>query len=76
MTETQKIIQELGGPTKIGDYFQIRPQAVCLWSLRNRIPVERVPALLRLAEERGVQCDLKKLRADVDWEAIKTHKKQ
>lgn len=37
----------------------------------DRIPVDRVPALLRLAKKRKVSLRAEQLRPDVDWAAVK-----
>lgn len=64
------IIKSLGGPVAVARHLGVRSQAVSLWCSKERIPVERVPALLRLAQERGVQLTAWDLRHDMDWAAV------
>lgn len=71
MESTQELIQRLGGPTKIGRFFNIRPQAVSLWASKQRIPAERLPALVRMAKELGLELNPEDVRSDIDWAALK-----
>lgn len=48
----------------------VRSQAVSLWSTTGRVPVDRVPALLRLAQQQGVHLTAWDLRKDIDWAAV------
>lgn len=64
------LINSLGGPVAISKQLGVSPQAVSLWSSSGRIPVERVPALLRMAGERGLELSARQLRADFDWAAV------
>lgn len=66
----REIIQSLGGPAEVGRRLGVRGQAVSLWCTSGRIPVERVPALLRLAKEMGVELTAWDLRRDIDWAAV------
>lgn len=66
----REIIQSLGGPAEVGRHLGVRSQAVSLWGSTGRIPVERVPALLRLAKERGIELTAWDLRNDIDWAAV------
>ena len=67
----EQIIRSLGGPTIVGRHLDIRGQAVSHWMRLDRIPVDRVPALLRLAKKRKVSLRAEQLRPDVDWAAVK-----
>lgn len=60
----------LGGPTIVGRKLGIRPQAVSLWVLNKRVPAARVPALIRMARERGVDISPAMLRSDIDWSGL------
>jgi len=71
MVNTQELIQRLGGPTKIGRFFNIRPQAVSLWASKERIPVKRLPAMVRMAKELGFELNPEDIRSDIDWAALK-----
>ena len=64
------IIVLLGGPTVIGRRLGIRPQAVSIWLANKRVPVARVPALVRMARERGVEIGPETLRNDIDWAGL------
>lgn len=66
----REIIQSLGGPTEVARQLGVRSQAVSLWCAAGRIPLERVPALLRIASERGVQLRAQDIRSDFDWAAV------
>jgi len=66
----REIIQSLGGPTEVARYLGVRSQAVSLWGVTGRVPLDRVPALLRLASERGVALAPEDLRADYDWSVV------
>lgn len=64
------ILQALGGPAAVGRRLGVRSQAVSLWAIKGRVPADRVPALLRLARERGVPLAPEQLRGDIDWRAV------
>lgn len=66
----KEIIAALGGPTAIARRLGVRSQAVSLWAISDRIPLERVPELLRMAAELGVALNPEDLRADYDWAAV------
>lgn len=67
----EKIIRSLGGPTIVGTHLGIRSQAVNHWMRLDRVPVDRVPALVRLARKRKVSLRAEQLRPDIDWAAVK-----
>jgi hypothetical protein len=69
--DTQQLISQLGGPTVIGRQLQIRPQAVSHWVVRGRVPTNRIPTLIRMAKEKGLEVDPRSIRADVDWDALR-----
>ncbi len=60
----------LGGPTEIGSRVGCAPQAVSQWLKKDRVPVARVPALVRMARERGVDIGPEVLRNDIDWSGL------
>ena len=64
---TRDIIRKLGGPVYVGWYLGINSQAVSHWSSKNRIPVARVPELMRLCNKLGVRVTPKQMRPDIDW---------
>ena len=68
--QIKDIIQALGGPAAVGRRLDVRSQAVSLWGTTGQIPLERVPALLRLADEVGVAVSATDLRADYDWSVV------
>lgn len=57
----------LGGPTQIGARVGCAPQAVSQWLKKDRVPAARVPALVRMAREQGVELRPEMLRNDIDW---------
>lgn len=67
----QDIIQKLGGPVLVGRSLGIRSQAVSQWSVKNRIPVARVPQLLRLSRKKRLGLTAHHMRPDLDWAAVK-----
>jgi DNA-binding transcriptional regulator YdaS (Cro superfamily) len=67
----QDLISKLGGPSKVGRLLGIRPQAVSLWVTKTRVPAERVPTLIRLAREQGLNVSPEEFRSDVDWAALR-----
>ena len=67
----KEIVTALGGPTKIGATLGIRPQAVSLWVIHDRIPTARIPSLIRIAKGRGIHLTPEELRADLDWAALR-----
>lgn len=70
METTRLIITQLGGPAEVGRALGIRPQAVSLWVRKGRVPLDRVPELLALGAERGIELTAATLRADFDWDAV------
>lgn len=67
----QDIIKSLGGPTTVARHLGVRSQAVSLWTSKNRIPAERVPALEALARELGADARAEAMRPDVDWAVLR-----
>ena len=65
------LIRSLGGPAIVGRALGIRSQAVSQWIRSNRIPIRRVPELLRFAERRKVRLSASAMRPDVDWGALR-----
>lgn len=65
------IIQSLGGPTAVARRLGVRPQAISLWGLKNRIPADRVPALEAMAREMGADPRAEAMRPDVDWAVLR-----
>lgn len=55
----------------MGRLLGIRPQAVSLWVTKTRVPAERVPTLIRLAREQGLNVSPEEFRSDVDWAALR-----
>lgn len=64
------IIRALGGPTAVARRLEVRSQAVSLWVAGGQVPLERVPALLRMAEDLGVKVSATDLRGDYDWGVV------
>lgn len=62
--ETKDIIADLGGPVAVGRHLGISSQAVSLW---DRIPLERVPALLDMAKDLGKPLTAQQMRPDYPW---------
>lgn len=71
MSSLKEIIQALGGPSAVGRRLGVRPQAVSLWVVNDRIPADRVPELERLARELGVPVRAEQLRSDIDWSVLR-----
>lgn len=65
------IIQALGGPAAIAKRLGVRPQAVSIWAMKNRIPADRVPELERIARERGAPVRAEHMRNDIDWSVLR-----
>lgn len=65
-----EIIKYLGGPAAVSRQLGVRSQAISLWSIKNQIPLERVPALLQVARDRGVVLSAADLRPDYQWQAV------
>ncbi len=68
--DTKELITLLGGPSRLGRALGIRSQAVSLWATTGRVPLDRVPALLAIAAERGIQLTANQVRGDFDWQAV------
>lgn len=69
--KTKDVITLLGGTTKIGKAMGISSQAVSLWIRTNSIPLKRIPALERLAKEKGLPIRAEDMRSDIDWSALR-----
>ena len=67
---TRDIIKKLGGPVYVGTRLGINSQAVSHWSSKDRIPVARVPELMRLCNSLGIRITPKQMRPDIDWRGI------
>ena len=67
----EQIIRSLGGPAVVGRYLGIRGQAVSHWIRLGRVPVDRVPGVLRLAKKQRTQLRAEQVRPDIDWAALK-----
>lgn len=67
MTPTHDIIRRLGGPRALGRLLGIRSQAISGWMRRGRIPMDRVPTLLGIAQAKGIQLTAYELRPDIPW---------
>lgn len=68
--DARVIVQNLGGPVAVGRHLGVRPQAVSLWATHDRIPLERVPALLDLARQLGLPMRAQDIRDDFDWASV------
>lgn len=69
--KVKTIIQELGGSTYVAVSLNIIPQAVSHWIRENKVPPARVPAVVRLGKEAGIEIDPYDLNSDVDWKSLK-----
>lgn len=65
------IIRALGGPAAIARRLGVRSQAVSIWSMKNRIPADRVPELERIAREVGAPVRAEQMRRDIDWGVLR-----
>lgn len=68
--QVKELITSLGGPAAVGRRVGVRSQAVSLWVANGQVPLDRVPALLRMAAELSVPVNAEDLRPDVDWAAV------
>lgn len=66
----KELVAKLGGPTKVSQRIQVRPQAISLWMAKDRVPANRVPTVIRLAREAGLQVRPEEIRSDIDWAAL------
>ena len=66
----QQILSKLGGPSQIGRFLGVKPQAVSGWKSRG-IPMERIPSLLLMAKEKGLNIGPEALRPDLDWSGFR-----
>lgn len=64
------IIHLLGGPVLVGKRLGIRSQAISVWSSREKIPAQRVPELVEIANERGLNITAHDMRPDINWAAL------
>lgn len=71
MNTTHDIVRRLGGPCELGRKLGIRSQAISGWVRRDRIPMDRVPTLLGLAREQGINLTAYELRPDIPWYTLK-----
>jgi hypothetical protein len=69
--DTKNLISQLGGPSFVGRQLRIKPQAVSHWVVRGRVPADRIPSLIRMAKDKGLEVDPCAIRSDVDWEALR-----
>ena len=46
-----KVIDELGGPSKVAELFDLTPWAVSKWRISGRIPADRIKPLCRVANK-------------------------
>lgn len=67
----KEIITALGGPSAIARQLGVTSQAVSLWTLNQRIPADRVPALEGMAREAGVAIRAEQMRPDIPWAALR-----
>lgn len=68
---TKDVIAALGGPAAVARHCGVRSQAVSLWTIKGRIPADRVPALEALARELGVAVRAEDMRPDVHWGVLR-----
>jgi DNA-binding transcriptional regulator YdaS (Cro superfamily) len=71
---TNEIIKRFGGPVNLAHYLGIRSQAVSLWASKDRIPMARVPELVRVSRLLRLGLRAEDLRPDIDWAALKGRK--
>ena len=71
---TNEIIKRFGGPVNLASYLGIRSQAVSLWASKDRIPMARVPELVRVSRLLRLGLRAEDMRPDVDWAALKGRK--
>lgn len=69
-----EIIKRFGGPVNLAYYLGIRSQAVSLWASKDRIPMARVPELIRISRLLRLGLRAEDMRPDVDWAALKGRK--
>lgn len=66
----KSIIHQLGGPAQVAAELGVNSQAVSHWIRDDTVPLARIPALLRLAQKRGVPLRPEEVEPNHDWEAI------
>jgi len=67
---SREIISRFGGPVSLSLKLGIRSQAVSLWASKGRIPMPRVPQLLRISRAMRLGLRAQDIRPDIDWEAL------
>lgn len=70
MTKLDQLIEAVGGITSLARALEITHPAITHWRTKNAVPVDRVPALVRLALDHGVDLRAEDLRDDIDWAAV------
>lgn len=68
--EMAKIMTDQGGPSQIGRHLGIATQAVSLWVSKGKIPVARVPAMVRMAKDKGLNFGPETFCPGLDWPAL------
>lgn len=53
MKEIDKLIRSLGTDPEVSSRLSVETPVVFQWRHRNRVPLWHVPALVKLAQERG-----------------------
>ncbi len=71
---TREIVNRFGGPVALAHHLGIRSQAVSLWGSKGRIPMARVPELVRISRLLKLGFRAEDLRPDIDWAALKGRK--
>ena len=68
---SREIINRFGGPVSLSIKLGIRSQAVSLWASKDRIPMARVPELVRISRLLRLGLRAEDMRPDIDWDALK-----
>ena len=71
---SREIINRFGGPVSLSIKLGIRSQAVSLWASKDRIPMARVPELVRVSRLLRLGLRAEDMRPDIDWAALKGRK--
>ena len=69
--ELIEILRKLGGPTQISRRFNITPQAISGWAHKGRVPPARVPAMVALSQDLGLDFGPELFYPLVDWSALR-----